>query len=82
MLNGKYLANGDEPMFVDRFVNKNDFDAALHEGDITGVVQDGDDQDNDDDDDDSNMDEDPDKPPGIYFELATDRGEISGVPPP
>ena len=26
------IANGDEPLFVDRFVKNNYFDAALHEG--------------------------------------------------
>ena len=38
------IAKDDEPLFVDRFPNKNDFDASLNEGGISGVVQDDDDQ--------------------------------------
>ena len=78
---GKNLANGDKPLFVDFFANENDFAAALHEGGITGVVKDENDQDENNDDDDSNMDEDPDKPPGIALEGTASRGTISGVPP-
>ena len=38
MRDGRYLAGGDEPLFVDCFANKNDFADALHEGGITGVT--------------------------------------------
>ena len=38
MRDGRYLAGGDELLFVDRFANKNDFADALHEGGITGVT--------------------------------------------
>ena len=41
---GQDIAKDDEPLFVDRFSNNNDFAAALHEGGIKGVVQDEDDQ--------------------------------------
>ena len=36
------LDDGDEPLFVERFSKQNDLSAALHQGSITGVVQDDD----------------------------------------
>ena len=45
----KDLASGYEPLFIDRFANKNYFSGVLHEGGITGVEQDNYDQDDDDD---------------------------------
>ena len=41
---GRDIAKDDEPLFVDRFSNNNDFSVALHEGGIKGVAQDDDDQ--------------------------------------
>ena len=49
MCDGWDLADGNEPMFIDHFTNKNDFSAALHEGGIAGVAQDGNHKDNDND---------------------------------
>ena len=40
-------SNGDELLFVERFFNKNDFAASLHEDNITGVAQVNYKQDND-----------------------------------
>ena len=54
MRDGKYLADGDEPLFIDWFDNDNDFAAALHEGGFAGVAQEDDDQDDDNDNDNSN----------------------------
>ena len=51
------IANGNGPLFSDRFANENGFSAALHEGEIEGVAQNNDDQDNDNGDDDGNMNE-------------------------
>ena len=62
MHDGQDLSGGDKPLFVDRFSNENDFASALHEGGITGVVQDNDEQDNDNDDGNINTDEYPDDP--------------------
>ena len=45
--NGGDLDDGDGPLFVDRFSNKNDFTAALQEGGIAGVAQDNDGKDDD-----------------------------------
>ena len=56
MHNGRDIADGNEPLFVDRFSNENDFTDALHEGSIEGVAQDDDDQDSDNDDANRNMD--------------------------
>ena len=82
MRDGRDLADGYEPLFVDLFVSENNFAAALHAGGIAGVIQDDDGQDNDNDNYDSNADEDPDDYPGISLEPLSDRGEISGVSPP
>ena len=67
------LSDGDEPLFVDRFPNENDFASALHEGGIAGVAQDNDEQDNDNGDENANMDEDPDDSPGIALDPAEAR---------
>ena len=67
------LSGGDEPLFVDRFTNENDFASALHEGGIAGVAQDDNVQDNDNGDDNANTDEDPDDSPGIAIDPAEDR---------
>ena len=64
------LAGGDEPLFVYRFANENDFSAALYEGGISGVAQEDNGKDNDNVNDNANTDEDPDKPPGISLEPA------------
>ena len=41
------LPDGNEPLFIDRFSNENDFSAALHEGGIKGVAQDSGEQEGD-----------------------------------
>ena len=71
MSDGWDIADGNEPMFIDRFTNKNDFSDALHEGGITGVAQDDNDKDNDNDNDNSNTNEDPDNPNGIFIKTAS-----------
>ena len=76
------LADDDEPLFVERFSNDNDFAAALHESGIVGVVQDDDDKEDDNDNGDRNTDEDPDKPLRISLEPAADHRKNSGVSPP
>ena len=76
------LADGDEPLFVYRFANENDFAATLHEGGIVVVAQDDDDQDDSNDDDSSNIDEDPDEPPLSSLETSEPHREIVGVIPP
>ena len=43
MCDGWDLADRSEPIFIDRFTNKNDFSAALLEGGIAGVAQNDDD---------------------------------------
>ena len=60
MHDGQDLADGYEPLSVDRFASDNDFYYTLHEGDITGVAQNNDDQGDDNNDGDSNNNEDPD----------------------
>ena len=84
MHDGQDLADGNEPLLVDRFVDGNNFSAALGEVGIAGVVQDDDGKDNDNDNDnyDINTDEYQDEPPGISLEPAASCGEISGVHPP
>ena len=82
MRNGQDIADGYEPLFVDRFSNDNGFAANLHEGGTTGVAQEDNDQDGNNDDDSSNMDEDTENPPRISFEPASARRKISGVHPP
>ena len=67
MCDGWDLADGNEPMFIDRFTNNNYFAAGLHEHGITGVAQDNDDKDNDNENDNSNNNEDPDEPTGILL---------------
>ena len=57
------------------------FSTSLHEGGISGVLQDGDNQDDDNDDDDSNTNEDLKETPRIYLEHAAARGKIVGVSP-
>ena len=37
---GQDPADGDEPLFIERFSNNNYFDVAFHENGIAGVVQD------------------------------------------
>ena len=81
MCDGWDLADGNEPMFIDRFTNKNNFSAALHEGGIAGVAQDDNDKDDDKDNDNSNMNKDPDDPTGIFIETAEVIREIAVVPP-
>ena len=51
------LADGNETLFINRFADQNDFVAALHEGGITVVVQEDDEQDGDNNDGDSNTNE-------------------------
>ena len=80
MCDGWDIADGNEPMFINRFTNKNDFAAALHEGGITGVAQDNDDEEYDNDNDNSNTNEYPDDPTGIFIETAAVLREISVVP--
>ena len=70
MCDGWDLADGNEPMFINRFTNKNDFAAAPHEGVIAGVAQDDDDKEDDNDNDNSNTNEDPDDPTGIFIKTA------------
>ena len=70
MCDGWDLADGNEPMFIDRFTNKNDFSAALHEGGTEGVAWECDDKDDDNDNDNSNKNEDPDDPTGIFVESS------------
>ena len=70
MCDGWYLSDGKEPMLIDRFTNKNDFAAALHEGGIAGVAQDDDDKEDDSDNDNSNTNEDPDDPTEIFIKTA------------
>ena len=55
MSDGRYLADGDEPLFVDRFADENGFSAALYEGGVAGVLQDNNEQEDYNDDDNSNM---------------------------
>ena len=78
---GRYLADGNEPLLVDQFSNENDFAAALHEGDTIWVAQDKDEKNYVNDDDNNSMDKDPDYPLGIDVDLTADRGKIIGVPP-
>ena len=78
MWNRQDLSNDDEALCIDRFANKNNFSAALHDGGIAGVAQDGDDQNNDD----GNTYKDPDKPPVISLDPAADWSKIAGVPRP
>ena len=40
--NKRYLADGDEPLLVDKFANNNYFYAALHKGGIPGVAHEDD----------------------------------------
>ena len=70
MFDGWDLADGNEPMFINRFTNKNDFAAVLHEGGITWVAQDDDDEYNDNNNDNSNTNEDPDDPTVIFIKTA------------
>ena len=81
MRDGWVIAEYYELLFVDRFTNENGFAAALHEGGITGVAQDDDDQDYDNDDDDRNTNEDPYNPTGIDLNPAEACSKISRVPP-
>ena len=37
MRDGRYIDDGNEPLFINRFSNETDFGAALHEGGITVV---------------------------------------------
>ena len=39
---GRYLVDGDEPLFLDWFANDYYLSTTLHEGGISGVAQDGD----------------------------------------
>ena len=64
------LADGNEPMFINRFTKNNDFAAVLHEGGITWVAQDNHDEYNDNNNDNSNTNEDPDDPTGIFIKTA------------
>ena len=81
MCDGWYLSDGKEPMLIDRFTNKNDFAAALHEGGIAGMVQVNNEQNDVNDNDNRITYEDPNKPPGIVLEPAAACGKIAGVPP-
>ena len=65
---GQDISNRYEPLFIELFFNENDFSAALHEGGITGVVQENNEKDNDNDDDGRNTEENP--------------VELTGVAPP
>ena len=56
---GQDISNRYEPLFIELFFNENDFSAALHEGGITGVVQENNEKDNDNDDDGRNTEENP-----------------------
>ena len=58
--NGRDIANGNKPLFVERFDNENDFSATLHEGCIAGVAQEENYKYKDNDDDDRNTYGDPD----------------------
>ena len=82
MRDGRDLADGNKPLFVHRFSNDNGFASALHDGGVVGVTQDNDEKYDGNYDDNSNTDEDPDDPPGLALDPTSDRGEISGVPPP
>ena len=75
------LANGNELLFIERFSNKNNFDAELHEGGIAGVGQYDNDQDIDIENVNRNTNEDLDTPLGIALDPTSDCGEILGVPP-
>ena len=75
------LFNDDELLFVERFDNNNYFYAALHEGRITGVSQDNNDQEYDNEDDYANTNEEPEGSHEITLDLAAARGEITGVSP-
>ena len=81
MRGGQDLDDSDEPLFVERFANENDFAVALHEGGIVGVAQEANDQDNDNDNENRNTNEYANDTPGIALENAAARREISGVPP-
>ena len=70
MCDGWDLVDRSEPIFIDRFTNKNDFAAAPHEGVIAGVAQDDDDKEDDNDNDNSNTNEDPENPTGISIDTA------------
>ena len=61
------LADGNEPMFIDRFTNNNDFAAVLHEGGISGVAQDDDDEDDDNYNNNRNTNEYPDDPTRVFI---------------
>ena len=67
---GQDLANGNEPTFVNRFANNNDFAADPHEGGIAVVAQDDNEQDNNKDDGDSNTDEELDDPSEIALDTT------------
>ena len=73
------ISNGDELLFVNRFANKNDFDVDLHNGGISGVAQDDNEQNNDNYDNATSMNEDQDEPPEKYLDPAADNDDISGV---
>ena len=64
------LADGNEPMFINRFTNNNDFATVLHEGGITGVAQDDDDEDDDNYNNNSNTNEDPYDPTRVFIKTA------------
>ena len=79
---GQDIVNGDEPLFIYQFANKNYFTATFHEGGIAGVAQDEDEKDYDDGNYDTNTDENPYDPPGIALETAAACSKIAGVPTP
>ena len=81
MINEQDLADGYEPLFYGRFSYKKYFVAALHEGGITGVAQDNNEQDDNNDNDDANTYEDPDNLFVIALEPVTAHDEMTGVPP-
>ena len=64
------IVDRNEPLFVERFSNNNDFSSALHESGISGVAHDNDEKENDDDDANRNTDEDPDSSICLYSGLT------------